>query len=185
MPARISLQESWLNNYFETNFPGQNIDKQVVIDSMEYADNPNHESYMPSFLETTDRYNEFWNRLANEPGLDFDAELTELNSSANHFSRRQIINLTHQKSRIPTQECGSLLITCTNSRFPVCDFSRLINPRQVFKMTATTGDRTILPVAGFPRQRKKTSSLLRYRQRWGWIFISPWIIGFCSSTFCP
>jgi multiple sugar transport system substrate-binding protein len=77
MPARISLQEPWLNNYFETNFPGQNIDKQVVIDSMEYADNPNHESYMPSFLETTDRYNEFWNRLANEPGLDFDAELAK------------------------------------------------------------------------------------------------------------
>jgi multiple sugar transport system substrate-binding protein len=30
---------------------------------------------MPSFLETTDRYNEFWNRLANEPGLDFEEEL--------------------------------------------------------------------------------------------------------------
>jgi multiple sugar transport system substrate-binding protein len=78
MPARISLQEPWLNNYFETNFPDQEIDKQVVIDSMEYADNPNHESYMPSFLETTDRYNEFWNRLANEPDLDFDAEVEQL-----------------------------------------------------------------------------------------------------------
>jgi multiple sugar transport system substrate-binding protein len=81
MPARLSLQETWLNNYFETNFPGQSIDKQVVIDSMEYADNPNHESYMPSFLETTDRYNEFWNRLANEPGLDFDAEMSQLESA--------------------------------------------------------------------------------------------------------
>lgn len=81
MPARISLQEVWLDNYFETNFAGQTIDKQVVIDSMEYADNPNHESYMPSFLETTDRYNEFWNRLANEPGLDFDAELEQLETS--------------------------------------------------------------------------------------------------------
>lgn len=81
MPARLSLQEPWLNNYFETNFPGQNIDKQVVIDAMEYADNPNHESYMPSFLETTDRYNEFWNRMANEPGLDFDAELAQLLTS--------------------------------------------------------------------------------------------------------
>lgn len=78
MPARISLQEPWLDNYFETNFPGQSINKQVVIDSMEYADNPNHESYMPSFLETTDRYNEFWNRLSNEPGLNFDAELAKL-----------------------------------------------------------------------------------------------------------
>ncbi len=81
MPARLSLQETWLNNYFETNFPGQNIDKQVVIDSMEYADNPNHESYMPSFLETTDRYNEFWNRLANEGGLDFDAEMEQLTAA--------------------------------------------------------------------------------------------------------
>jgi multiple sugar transport system substrate-binding protein len=81
MPARLSLQDTWLNNYFETNFPGQTIDKQVIIDSMEYADNPNHESYMPSFLETTDRYNEFWNRLANEPGLDFDAELSQLKTA--------------------------------------------------------------------------------------------------------
>lgn len=81
MPARLSLQESWLNNYFDVNFPGQNIDKQVIIDAMEYADNPNHESYMPSFLETTDRYNEFWNRLANEPDLDFDAELAQLLTS--------------------------------------------------------------------------------------------------------
>jgi multiple sugar transport system substrate-binding protein len=81
MPARLSLQEPWLNNYFETNFPGQSIDKQVVIDSMEYADNPNHESYMPSFLESTDRYNEFWNRLANEPGLDFDAEVEQLQTA--------------------------------------------------------------------------------------------------------
>lgn len=81
MPARISLQEPWLNNYFETNFPAQNIDKQVVIDAMAYADNPNHESYMPSFLETTDRYNEFWNRLANEPDLNFDAELATLKNA--------------------------------------------------------------------------------------------------------
>jgi len=81
MPARISLQEPWLNNYFETNFPAQNIDKQVVIDAMAYADNPNHESYMPSFLETTDRYNEFWNRLANEPGLNFDAEVATLKNA--------------------------------------------------------------------------------------------------------
>jgi multiple sugar transport system permease protein len=48
-------------------------------------------------------------------------------------------------------------------------------------MTATTSDRNI-PVA---RQHKKTSSLLRYRQRWGLIFISPWIIGFLFFYFLP
>jgi multiple sugar transport system substrate-binding protein len=45
---------------------------------MAYADNPNHESWMPSFLETTDRYNEFWNYAANTPGLDVDAEIEAL-----------------------------------------------------------------------------------------------------------
>jgi multiple sugar transport system permease protein len=48
-------------------------------------------------------------------------------------------------------------------------------------MAATTSDRP-LSVAG---QRKKTSSLLRYRQRWGWIFISPWIVGFLLFYFLP
>jgi multiple sugar transport system substrate-binding protein len=75
MPARLTMQDEWLANYFETNFPNQDVDTQVVVDSMAYADNPNHESWMPSFLETTDRYNEFWNRLSNEPGLDMDAEI--------------------------------------------------------------------------------------------------------------
>ncbi|MBE2198622.1 MAG: sugar ABC transporter permease [Anaerolinea sp.] len=48
-------------------------------------------------------------------------------------------------------------------------------------MTATTSDRNLL--AG--SKRKKSSSLLRYRQRWGWIFISPWIIGFLLFYLLP
>ena len=75
MPARLSLQENFFETYNETNFPGQEINWQVVVDSMAYADNPNHESWMPSFQETTDRYNEFWNFLANTPDADVDAEI--------------------------------------------------------------------------------------------------------------
>jgi multiple sugar transport system substrate-binding protein len=78
MPARLSLQGDYFATYTETNFPGQEINWQVVVDSMAYADNPNHESWMPSFQETTDRYNEFWNLLANTPDADFDAELATL-----------------------------------------------------------------------------------------------------------
>lgn len=48
-------------------------------------------------------------------------------------------------------------------------------------MTATTSNRQ-LPVAG---KRRKQSSLLRYKQRWGWIFISPWIVGFLLFYFLP
>jgi multiple sugar transport system substrate-binding protein len=78
MPARLSLQDNYFDNYTETNFPGQEINWQVAVDSMAYADNPNHESWMPSFQETTDRYNEFWNFLANTPDADFDTELETL-----------------------------------------------------------------------------------------------------------
>jgi len=78
MPARLSLQDNYFTTYEETNFPGQDIDWQVVIDSMAYADNPNHESWMPSFQETTDKYNEYWNKWANTPDLDLDAEIAAL-----------------------------------------------------------------------------------------------------------
>jgi len=78
MPARLSLQGDYFKKYGETNFPGKEINWDVVVEAMAYADNPNHESWMPSFQETTDRYNEFWNKLANTPGLDFDAEVEAL-----------------------------------------------------------------------------------------------------------
>ena len=78
MPARLSLQDAFFVDYTEANFPGKDINWDVVVDSMAYADNPNHESYMPSFLESENRYNEFWNYLANTPGLDVDAEMDAL-----------------------------------------------------------------------------------------------------------
>jgi multiple sugar transport system substrate-binding protein len=78
MPARLSLQDNYFDTYTEANFPGKEINWDVVVDSMAYADNPNHESWMPSFQETTDRYNEFWNYLANTPDLDVDAEIAVL-----------------------------------------------------------------------------------------------------------
>ncbi|MFU8826846.1 MAG: ABC transporter substrate-binding protein [Brevefilum sp.] len=78
MPARLALQDTYFEQYTDDNFPGKDINWQVVVDSMAYADNPNHESWMPSFLETTDRYNEFWNYAANTPGLDMDAEMEVL-----------------------------------------------------------------------------------------------------------
>ncbi len=78
MPARLSLQGDYFDSYGEANFPGQEITWQVVVDSMPYADNPNHESFMPSFQETNDRYNEFTDLLANTPDADIDAEIAKL-----------------------------------------------------------------------------------------------------------
>ena len=78
MPARLSLQGDYFEQYEEANFPDKDINWDVVVDSMAYADKPNHESWMPSFQETTDRYNEFWNKLANTPDLDVDEEIALL-----------------------------------------------------------------------------------------------------------
>jgi multiple sugar transport system substrate-binding protein len=78
MPARLSMQDDYFDTYGANNFPGKDIKWDVVVDSMAYADNPNHESWMPSFQETTDRYNEYWNYLANTPDLNFEAETNAL-----------------------------------------------------------------------------------------------------------
>ena len=79
MPARLSLQDTYFDGYTTANFPNKtDINWDVVVASMAYADNPNHESYMPSFQETTDKYNEFWNKWANTPGLDLNVEIPAL-----------------------------------------------------------------------------------------------------------
>lgn len=79
MPARMSLQDDYFQKYQETNFPDKtDINWDVVVEAMQYADNPNHESWVPSFQETTDRYTEFWNTIANTPDLDLDAEIEQL-----------------------------------------------------------------------------------------------------------
>ena len=81
MPARKSLQGDYFNKFTEQNFPGQTINWQVVIDSIAYADNPNHESWMPSFNEATNAYNEFWAKVVNEPELDLDTEIDALKAN--------------------------------------------------------------------------------------------------------
>ncbi|MEZ4594222.1 MAG: extracellular solute-binding protein [Chloroflexota bacterium] len=75
MPARLSLQDTYFDTFAEGIANGDTINWQVVVDSMAYADNPNHESYMPSPQEANDRYNEFWSLLGQEPDRDVDADI--------------------------------------------------------------------------------------------------------------
>ncbi len=76
MPARLSLQDTYFDTFEENlGIADQDINWQVVVDSMAYADNPNHESYMPSPQEANDRYNEFWSLLGQEPNRDVDADI--------------------------------------------------------------------------------------------------------------
>jgi len=75
MPARISLQESFFEQYAAEMFPDQDVNWQVVADGLSYPDRPNHEEGMPGFREATDRYTAFAQRQENEPDFDVDAEL--------------------------------------------------------------------------------------------------------------
>jgi multiple sugar transport system substrate-binding protein len=78
MPARKTMQADYFKTFNETNFPGQQINWQVVVDSIAYADNPNHESWMPSFQETTNRYTEFWTKITNDGNANLDEEMATL-----------------------------------------------------------------------------------------------------------
>ena len=80
MPARLSKQDAYFEKFGADKFPGKTINWQVVKDSSKFADNPNHESWMPSFQETNNKYNEFWTKLGNTAGLDVDAEVANLKS---------------------------------------------------------------------------------------------------------
>lgn len=84
MPANKTKQEAYLKDFGASKFPGKKINWQVVTDSVAYPDNPNHESWIPSFLESSTRYAELFTKMQSTPGLDLDAEvktlLTDLNA---------------------------------------------------------------------------------------------------------
>lgn len=75
MPARLSLQGAYFNEFGERNFPGLDLNWDVVAAGLSYPDVPNHEDGMPGFREAEDRYNAFTQRLDNEPDFDLDSEI--------------------------------------------------------------------------------------------------------------
>jgi multiple sugar transport system substrate-binding protein len=78
MPARLSLQEGYFDRIGEESFPDQDINWDVVVDSMAYADDPSHEGYMPNILESQAVLDEYGTRFDQEEGLDMNAELEQL-----------------------------------------------------------------------------------------------------------
>jgi multiple sugar transport system substrate-binding protein len=78
LPARISLQGDYYTGFAETNFPGLTINWPIVLASIPFADHPNHESWMPAFQQTSDKYTEYFNKWSNTPGLDLNTEISAL-----------------------------------------------------------------------------------------------------------
>ena len=76
VPARPDDQEAFFAALDET-YP-QGVNWQVAIDSLDYPDNPNHESNMPNFQEAEERADAFKSLLESTPDLDVDEAMDEL-----------------------------------------------------------------------------------------------------------
>lgn len=74
-PARISMQADAISN-LEATLP--NADWQVLLDSIPYADSPNHEGYLPNYPIAIYRINQFAGQFRNDPAMDIDTELDNL-----------------------------------------------------------------------------------------------------------
>jgi multiple sugar transport system substrate-binding protein len=55
-----------------------NVDWQVAVDGIQYADNPNFEAYMPAYNQSLDILNKYSTRWQATPGLNMDTEIANL-----------------------------------------------------------------------------------------------------------
>ena len=79
MPARTADQQAFFDGQDETFT--QEPDWQVAIDGIQYADNPNFESFMPAYNETLGLVGsggKYTTRWQTEQGLDMDKEIDAL-----------------------------------------------------------------------------------------------------------
>ncbi len=81
MPARNSLQDGFFDQLDEGQFAGMGINWDVVVASLEFNDNPNHESGLPNAAESEECYNRISNRIFIDPDYDIDAAYAELQTS--------------------------------------------------------------------------------------------------------
>lgn len=86
-PARTSQQAGAVAG-LESKFPG--VDWQVMIDSLDHPDNPNHESYMPNYFRSNSRVTEFYNLYRSVPGLNLQAEIDSLLSDLQFLFHKHI-----------------------------------------------------------------------------------------------
>lgn len=75
MPARTADQEQFFANLDEKYPQGVNWD--VAPESVQFADNPSFEAFMPNFNEAVTRYNALRSLMLTTPDLDLDAEFAK------------------------------------------------------------------------------------------------------------
>jgi multiple sugar transport system substrate-binding protein len=84
MPARVADQDAFFEGLDQVKledgtikFP-QGVDWQVAKDSVQFADNPNFEAFVPKYNETQDLMTKYETKWVGTPGLNLDAEIAAL-----------------------------------------------------------------------------------------------------------
>jgi multiple sugar transport system substrate-binding protein len=78
MPARTADQDAFFEALGQTEgFPAE-VDWQVAKDSVQFADNPNFEAFMPKYNESLEILGQYRTKWGSTPGLDMDAEIVAL-----------------------------------------------------------------------------------------------------------
>ena len=78
MPAMTAKQDGFIETFFKERYPHVTVNTDIIKESIKYSDNPNHESWMPSFQEASTCYGEFWDNLINNKGLSVEKESEKL-----------------------------------------------------------------------------------------------------------
>jgi multiple sugar transport system substrate-binding protein len=76
MPAREADRDAFFEGLNEKYT--QDVNWEIVMESLNYPDNPSHETWMPNFNKAEDALQNFTTLLLSTPDLDVDAELATL-----------------------------------------------------------------------------------------------------------
>ena len=78
MPARPAKQDAFFEKLGQKEGFPEVVDWQVAKDSLQYADNPNFEAYMPKYNETLIILRKYNSKWTTTPGLNMDDEIEAL-----------------------------------------------------------------------------------------------------------
>lgn len=83
MPARAEDTDAFFET-LEEDYP-QEVNWQIALDSLAYADSPSHESNLPNYLRAKDAIANFQADYESNPDLDIQARLDELGEELNEI----------------------------------------------------------------------------------------------------
>lgn len=77
MPARVEETAVFFQGQ-DSNYPDQEVNWQVAVDSLNYPDNPSHEGNMPNFNKADERISAFYSLVQSDGEIDLEAEIDTL-----------------------------------------------------------------------------------------------------------